>query len=744
MKTKDYFSRQSWLKGIKGFVFLYSGILGGIFLILEVADFFGLESFKSLGIWGCIGLLLIPLPLIAVIRVFFTERPRRKLINIETELQKTYKNIKPERIRKGGEGPYWIDFEQGSICERREVDEIISKLGRDHIQVVKGDPASGKSVLLKHIGFKLATQEKYRVYYIGCKVKSEKDIKTYFEEAREIDDAKTLIIIDDCHLQKYHCEAFLEQYQKQDIKNTKVLIGTRPIDERRNARIDKLSKTEIDSQSVSKDIITTYLKKQYGLSDDKLEEASWLFSEYEDNLLALSWALDAFQLEKGGITLKDIYKDVKKWIKEIDERNKPRTAEDIFLPLSILNRYEIPVEKHFLTDTENGLGIEEQKIIALLDQHEILLQEVIGTIRMEAVTLPHSRLAELIFETYWETPLGEDIIRDIIKISENGGKDKFEKSFLLHYLCHSDLLYYIDTNSLFFQDFVVSLIEQNLSNDSLKKKLEGGIQHTVDSDMDLGEIEERLHGYLHMGLSMNAMSELVQGLNLDNLSQRIIDTDIGRISSFFGTTQGHFLKKMMEKINEEKLKSKVEDDLWALSGVLGALANTDKANTRCLLDMVGIPHINELFRNARFDSAAEMGKCYGTIAGADAGLARELAMIVNARMKEMPEPVVDEIIPDQAPLGEVGSLIQGTADTQSLYGSHYVAMETLLGALEELLKEKIQQQTWYYVDMSGEDYTEQEAREAVLEDIKPDLWECFGYWVDAETFERTLSRFGIT
>lgn len=741
MKTKDYISQHPWLKEIKRALITYIAIVAGIWIFLDPLDPLGLSVLKRFGIWGYIGLLLISLLLTLVALVFFTERPRRKLIAIETELQKNDKNIKLERIRKMGEGPYWIDFENDYICERPEVDEIISKLGCDHIQVVEGGPASGKSVLLKHIGFKLGNQKKYRVYYIGCKVNSEEDIKTYFEEACEIDNAKTLIIIDDYHLQKQQCDKFLEQYQNQNIKNTKILIGTRPIDGRKNVRFDNLSKTEIEPQNVSKDIITRYLKEQYGLNDDKLEEASLQFSEYEDNLLALSWALDAFQLEKGEITLKAIYNDVRDWIKEID-KNKPRTAEDIFLPLSILNRYEIPVEEHFLTDTENGLGIKKQKINALLDQHEILLvPDLKGTIVMDGVTLPHSKLAELIFETYWETSLGADIIRDIIKISGNGdadNKDKFEESFLLHYLCHSDLLYYIDTTSFFFMDFVSYLIGENLPNDSLKKKLEGDIQRTIDSDTDLEETEVHLYG-LSSIRHKNVMSELVQELDFGKLSRRIDGTDdIDRISSFFGTTQGPFLKELMGQINAESLKSKVVNDIWALSAVLGALANTDKAITRRVLDVVGIPHIKELFSKSEFSSTTEMGKCYGLIAAADDKLAHELSMIAKARLKEIPNPDEEKI--SESPLEEVMPLILGASEMQSLYGSNYGVLDTLFSALEDIIKEKVQETIWYFVDMSGGDLSEAEAREEVLEGFKNDCW--FGIW-DEDAFKRTLARLGI-
>lgn len=53
--------------------------------------------------------------------------------------------------------PAWFDYEQGFIVERKEVDEIIKKLENNRIQLVLGAPASGKSIILKNVGFKLVS-----------------------------------------------------------------------------------------------------------------------------------------------------------------------------------------------------------------------------------------------------------------------------------------------------------------------------------------------------------------------------------------------------------------------------------------------------------------------------------------------------------------------------------------------------------------------------------------------------------
>ena len=805
MKIKDYTYKHPWLKRIKRFIITYVTILAAIWLFLDPLDPLGLSLLKGFKILGYIGLLMISLLLTLVVLAFFTEKTRRTLPKIETALRKD-KDIEPEFSRKAG--PSWVDFERKYIVRRDEVNEIINKLNEEPQQVIEGRPASGKSVLLKNIGFNLANSG-YEVFYVDCKNKQEKNIETYLEEALEIDDAKTLIIIDDYHLKIDVCEDFLEQYQNQGINKTKVLIGTRPIDEKgpkrhlkihdlnkkylfsieeefeddlnngivseklkdmfktkgfllsENAMVTKekddkwvitdgekiyivkkedgklniynKNKTQITSGSVSQNIIYKYLKeqKQFDLSDEKIKDLSMSFSEYERDLWYLSWALKVFNPEEGVIKI-HIYENIKNSILEIKD-----SAEDIFLPLSILNRFEIPMEKRILTNREYGLGIEKKEIDNLIEQNEIVQTKVTDSKERTALALHHSSLAELNYETYRNTELGEDF-KDRFEIYGDGD---FEEGFLLYYLLHSDLLYYIDTTSLDFQDFFVGIIEQNRSNNDLKKKIREAIQYNIDSDKDLEKHELYLYGYLHSWLPTGFVTEWVHELDFATLAGRLNETDdIGRISSFLGTTQGPFLKKLMGQIDLENLKSKVINDIWALSGVLGALANTDNAITRHVLDMAGIPHIKELFSKFEFSSVEEMGRCYGIIAAADDKLAYELSMIVKTRLKEMSKPIVDDI-PDKSPLQEAMPLIQGAAEMQSLYGSHYGVLDTLFAALEDIIKEKIQETIYYFVDMSGGDLSEAEAREEVLEGIKNEFW--FGCW-NEDAFKRTLARFDIT
>ena len=94
---------------------------------------------------------------------------RSILPTIEYILKKRDK-LSPQLFRPE---PVWSDYESGYVVEREEVDTIISRLKQQGAQLVIGKPASGKSIILKYVGYKLSQQGK-TVYFI--------DVKTYFKE----------------------------------------------------------------------------------------------------------------------------------------------------------------------------------------------------------------------------------------------------------------------------------------------------------------------------------------------------------------------------------------------------------------------------------------------------------------------------------------------------------------------------------------------------------------------------------
>ncbi len=308
--------------------------------------------------------------------------------------------------------PEWIDFEEGFVVERKEVAEIIKKLESDNIQLVLGEPASGKSVILKHIGFKLANENK-DVYVVELKKHSGDEVKRYFADIPEIKDEKAVFIIDDAHLQFAECERLVREFKNRGLK-VKLIIGSRKTREMEKGypkealEFEYLPKTEIRPENVTEEMIKRFLEKKYGFTKERIEAVSGNFERrFKKDLWYLSWALKAYNPEKDLVKDEEIHKRIKDSIRNINAgKDKPKiNAADVFFLLSVFYKFEIPVERNFLREKA---GIDENIINQLIGLSEIVETEEIG--KRKTLSLIHSSIANLYFITYLNYPsLGEKI-----------------------------------------------------------------------------------------------------------------------------------------------------------------------------------------------------------------------------------------------------------------------------------------------------------------------------------------------
>ena len=329
--------------------------------------------------------------------------------------------------------PEWIDFEKGFVVERREVVELIKKLENDNIQLVLGEPASGTSVILKNIGFKLAN-ENNKVYVVELKKHSGDEVKRYFDDIPEIKDEKAVFIVDDAHLLPAECESLVREFKNRKLK-TKFIIGSRPTREIRGEHpkeasvFEHLSKTYIRAEDVTEEIIKGFLKGKYSFSDERIKTVSENLEECKKDLWHLSWALKAYKPEKDSVEEEEIYEKIRDSIRKIklgkDESGKDKflNAQDVFLPLSVFYRFEIPIEKRFLT---KKLEIDECRIDDLIGISEI--HEIEEIRKRTTLAMHHSSLASLYFEIYQRTDLfpdfGENIKERIAKQSKYDDLDR--------------------------------------------------------------------------------------------------------------------------------------------------------------------------------------------------------------------------------------------------------------------------------------------------------------------------------
>ena len=135
-----------------------------------------------------------------------------------------------EILRKDvlGEGKFfrkdvcWADFNQNFVIERNEVNKIITNLDSNKIQLVLGGPASGKSIILKNIGYKLA--QKSNVYYLELKRYFKDEIDEFFEQIFK-KETPSIIIIDDAHLFFEECTRLVRKFR--NLGKGQLIIGSR-------------------------------------------------------------------------------------------------------------------------------------------------------------------------------------------------------------------------------------------------------------------------------------------------------------------------------------------------------------------------------------------------------------------------------------------------------------------------------------------------------------------------------------
>ncbi|MCK4734765.1 MAG: hypothetical protein KAT65_20090, partial [Methanophagales archaeon] len=320
--------------------------------------------------------------------------------------------------------PEWIDFEKGFIVERKEVDEVIKKLENDNIQLVLGEPASGKSVILKNIGFRLAKENK-DVYIVELKKHSRDEVKSYFDDIHKIKDERAVFIIDDAHLQLADCERVMREFKNRKSK-AQLIIGSRPTRRVRGEHPKEASVFEylrkarktctyINAEDVTEAMIKRFLRREDHFSDERIKTVSKNLERYKKDLWHLSWALKTYDPKKDSVEGEEIYKKIRDSIRNISAgKDKPViNAEDVFLPLSVFYSLEIPIERNFL---EEQVGIKESIINQLIDVSEIIEKEERG--KRRTLSLIHSSIADLYFETYQNYPDFGGNAKNLFQIDE--------------------------------------------------------------------------------------------------------------------------------------------------------------------------------------------------------------------------------------------------------------------------------------------------------------------------------------
>lgn len=453
--------------------------------------------------------------------------------------------------------PEWVDFEQGFIVERRDVDKIIKKLENEKIQLILGAPASGKSIVLKNVGFKLANENK-DVYVVELKKYPRDEVKLLFNNILELNDEKLIFIVDDAHLSIENCERFVREFKNGG--RGKLIIGSRPTEEIRGghpknaSEFEYLSKIEVHAEDVAEEMTKSFLKVDYNFSDEKINTIVKNIGKYKKDLWFLSWALKAYDPKKDSVEEEEIYAKIRDSIRNIDTGKgiTAINAEDVFLPLSIFYRFEIPTEREFL---EEQMGIKGTIINRLIEMSEIIETEKMG--RNKMLSFNHSSIAELYYGAYQRYPsFGNRISNKIL--------NQKDRKYLENCLFYK----YITTYPRNAVEVVVHLRDTMKESQGAKilekltkcNKIQTSIEEGIKKEKDILDIGKCVLFILQA--REKAGSKLVNSIDTGDLSSKIDnEEDILKIGySLFYIDNKEVKKNLVNNIDIDALSLKIEKE----------------------------------------------------------------------------------------------------------------------------------------------------------------------------------------
>ncbi|KKM79133.1 hypothetical protein LCGC14_1352950 [marine sediment metagenome] len=329
------------------------------------------------------------------------------------------------------------------------VEELFEDIQSGKMIILIGKPATGKSVMVRYIGFKSIKQLENEVFYIDFINTDQRDKEIFLEnmvniikhptfETLKIDEQSPIFILENIHDPELRR---LKIGRKSLIKSLKALEGKVKLIMTTREDITEIS----DLNWIERDIIIDLNQKPdlnkeivYGMLekvktrpfDDFFKAFNWEKKDKIENLWLFGWFLRVLT-NAGDITSTtgDGFKRyLRKAIKEYyNMRNFPGNNQ--FLPeqilivlliLSTLSKYETNMEKQFIIDygmhyfdhlTKQDL---ENILQLLLQNKEISISSGQLTVRFE-YRIPHIKLAEILLDYYAD----EEIIRSLEKILDN-------------------------------------------------------------------------------------------------------------------------------------------------------------------------------------------------------------------------------------------------------------------------------------------------------------------------------------
>ncbi|MFA4931984.1 MAG: hypothetical protein WC625_03655 [Caldisericia bacterium] len=575
-------------------------------------------------------------------------------------------STRPEFFRRSG--PAWVDFQEGYVYERPEVAGIIQRLKQEDIVAIKGGPASGKSSVLRHVGYRLAAE--------GADVRF-LELKTLpVNEVSEISKIRHgFIFVDDAHLNLGFVESLL-----LNRPNARIVVACRNVDLRKAyGPTTEYKLTEyldnavtIRAVNAAEQILERFEEKS-GPIPHELRIALTT-----NDLWVMAWQLKSIA-SNGRMDEESVLKTVKEYIESIHDCPK---AESILLLASAFFEHETAVRKPFI-DSFSGEGA----VKALETQGEVVTV-VSGT--KEYVVLHHSEVAVMYQRAFrYFEDFGASTKRAITRRFENTfGTQYVTTSTLTAKLLNIYLREYpteITNLARLFEDSALAseIIRNNLKDilDGLEREtaiariaqftdtLIAMNQHSakmIVQRLDIDNFVEKIESggsVFATGILLSSLRladrvttrHIVERLNIDDLARRIDrELDLGAIRwcvYAINRANGDVAKRVVERLDLATMVKKVDEeaDVHLLGYFVFTIAEASRMTGIKVLETLDVQKLMEKTATAETPDAIRWGIL--TLAARDERTAKQVLDKLGF------EKLVENIRKEQDP-GQIGRWLE--------------------------------------------------------------------------------------
>jgi hypothetical protein len=500
----------------------------------------------------------------------------------------------PEFFRRAG--PAWVDFQEGYVYERPEVADVIQRLKQEDFVAIKGGPASGKSSVLRNVGYRLAVDGADVLFL---------ELKTLpVNEASEISKIRHgFIFVDDVHLNLGFVESLL-----LNRPNAKIVVVCRNIDLRKlYGPTTEYKLTEYLDNAVmiraanAADQILERFEEKRGPIPHELRSALTT-----NDLWVMAWQLKSIA-SNGRMDEASVLKTVKQYVENIKGCPRP---ESVLLLASAFFQHETAVRKPFLDSFS-----EEGAVKSLETQGELV---VVVSGGRDYVVLHHSEVAAVYQRAFqYFEDFGANTKRAIVRRFEDYfGRQNSAASTLTAKLLNIYVREYpteITNLATVLQD---SVLASEIVRNNWDDILAGLEQETA--------IERIGHcvGAIRATNGHSAKA-IVQGLNLDNLVEKIEqERSLGATGKLlFSLTMADrpTARHVVGRLSIDGLVRRIDEepDLRAIRWCVFAMTIANGDIAKRVVERLDLPTIVR-----KIDEEVDVhlvGYLVGTIAGANRG-----------------------------------------------------------------------------------------------------------------------------